>query len=124
MDNQQIIELFQSRGMIDQSLGQDLLNEVDHSGKEIAEAFASTRITNEECTPSGLHWAYDSYALAASTAHALAGRIDFVLGAAVAVALVVGAWLGRRLARGTDVRALQAATASVLLATGAWFLFA
>ncbi|MGV3725822.1 sulfite exporter TauE/SafE family protein [Hydrogenophaga sp.] len=62
-------------------------------------------------------------ALAASTAHALAGRIDFVLGAAVAVALVVGAWLGRRLARGSNVRALQAATASVLLATGAWFLF-
>ena len=51
------------------------------------------------------------------------GRIDFVLGAAVAVALVVGAWLGRRLARGSNVRALQAATASVLLATGAWFLF-
>lgn len=32
---------------------------------------ASTRITNEECTPSGLHWAYDSYALAASTARAV-----------------------------------------------------
>ncbi len=32
---------------------------------------ASTRITNEECTPSGLHWAYDTYALAAGTARAV-----------------------------------------------------
>ncbi len=44
MDNKQIIELFQSRGLIDQSLGQDLLNEVDHSGKEIAEILADFEI--------------------------------------------------------------------------------
>jgi type IV pilus assembly protein PilB len=44
MDNKQIIELFQSRGLIDQSLGQDLLTEVDHSGKEIAEILADFQI--------------------------------------------------------------------------------
>ncbi len=44
MDNKQIIELFQSRGMIDQNLGQDLLTEVDHSGKEIAEILADFQI--------------------------------------------------------------------------------
>jgi type IV pilus assembly protein PilB len=44
MDNKQIIELFQSRGLIDQSLGQDLLAEVDHSGKEIAEILADFQI--------------------------------------------------------------------------------
>lgn len=32
---------------------------------------ASTRITNEECTPSALHWAYDTFALAAGTARAV-----------------------------------------------------
>lgn len=32
---------------------------------------ASTRITNEECTPSALHWAYDTYALAVGTAKAV-----------------------------------------------------
>jgi len=37
MDNQQLIELFQARGLIDQSLAQDIIAEVGHSGKEIAE---------------------------------------------------------------------------------------
>ncbi len=32
---------------------------------------ASTRITNEECSPTVFHWAYDTYALAAATARAV-----------------------------------------------------
>jgi type IV pilus assembly protein PilB len=44
MDNQQIIELFQSRGLIDQTLAQDVLAEVGHSGKEIAEILADFQI--------------------------------------------------------------------------------
>jgi type IV pilus assembly protein PilB len=46
MDNIQIIELFQSRGLIDQSLAQDILAEVSHSGKEIAEILADFQIIN------------------------------------------------------------------------------
>ena len=38
--------ILESRGLIDRSLAQDILAEVNQSGKEIAEAFASTRITN------------------------------------------------------------------------------
>lgn len=63
-------------------------------------------------------------ALAASGAHALAGRLDLRLGAAIAIALLAGAWAGRRLARGARPRPLLAATAAVLLLTGAWFLLA
>lgn len=61
-------------------------------------------------------------AVASSTTHALAGRLDFLLGAGVAVALVLGAWAGRRLAAGRDVRVLQSLTAGVLLLTGVWFV--
>lgn len=32
---------------------------------------ASTRITNEECAPTALHWTYDTYALATGTARAM-----------------------------------------------------
>ena len=32
---------------------------------------ATTRITNEECTPTALHWTYDTYALATGTAKAM-----------------------------------------------------
>ena len=46
MDNQQIIELFQSRGLIDHSLAQDILSEVEHSGKEIAEILADFQVIN------------------------------------------------------------------------------
>jgi len=63
-------------------------------------------------------------AIAASATHALAGRLDWRLGATIAVALLLGAWAGRRLARRANPRPLQAATAAVLLATGAWFLIA
>ena len=44
MDNQQIIDLFQSRGLIDHSLAQDILAEVGHSGKEIAEILADFQV--------------------------------------------------------------------------------
>ncbi|MES2923083.1 MAG: GspE/PulE family protein [Verrucomicrobiota bacterium] len=44
MDNQQILELFQSRGLIDAALGQDILAEIDHSGKEIAEILADYQV--------------------------------------------------------------------------------
>jgi type IV pilus assembly protein PilB len=44
MDNQQIIELFQSRGLIDHALSQDILAEVGQSGKEIAEILADFQV--------------------------------------------------------------------------------
>jgi type IV pilus assembly protein PilB len=44
MDNYQIIELFQSRGLIDPSLAQDILAEVSTSGKEIAEILADFQV--------------------------------------------------------------------------------
>jgi type IV pilus assembly protein PilB len=44
MDNQQIIELFQSRGLIDSALAQDILAEIGHSGKEIAEILADFQV--------------------------------------------------------------------------------
>lgn len=37
----------------------------------IAVAPGTTRITNEDCQPTGLHWAYDTYALARGTASTL-----------------------------------------------------
>jgi len=46
MDNNQLIELFQSRGFIDRSLAQDILAEVDNSGKEVAEILADFQIIN------------------------------------------------------------------------------
>jgi len=45
MDNNQIIELLESRGLIDKSLAQDILAEVSQSGKEIAEILADFQIT-------------------------------------------------------------------------------
>jgi type IV pilus assembly protein PilB len=44
MDNQQILELFQSRGLIDRALSQDILAEVSHSGKSIAEVLADFQV--------------------------------------------------------------------------------
>ncbi|WP_193211550.1 GspE/PulE family protein [Luteolibacter marinus] len=44
MDSNQIVELFISRGLIDRSLGQDILSEVDHSGKEAAEILADFQV--------------------------------------------------------------------------------
>jgi type IV pilus assembly protein PilB len=44
MDNNQIIELLESRGLIDRSLAQDILAEINQSGKEIAEILADFQI--------------------------------------------------------------------------------
>ena len=44
MDNNQILELLKSRGLIDQSLSQDILAEISHSGKEMAELLADYQI--------------------------------------------------------------------------------
>ena len=44
MDNNQVIELFINRGMIDRSLAEDVLSEVENSGKEIAEVLADFEI--------------------------------------------------------------------------------
>ncbi len=57
-------------------------------------------------------------ALAATGTHALAGRLDWTLGAAVGAALLLGAWAGRRLARRVDARRLRRLTALALIATG------
>ncbi|BCU75719.1 ATPase, T2SS/T4P/T4SS family [Luteolibacter sp. LG18] len=46
MDNSQLIELFQSRGLIDRSLAQDILAEIDTSGKEPAEILADYQVIN------------------------------------------------------------------------------
>jgi len=44
MDNNQIIELLESRGLIDRSLAQDILAEINQSGKEIAEILADFQV--------------------------------------------------------------------------------
>jgi len=47
MDNQQIIDLFISRGMIDRSLGEEVLNETEISGKEAAEVLADFQVIQD-----------------------------------------------------------------------------
>jgi len=44
MDNNQILDLLKSRGLIDQALAQDILAEISHSGKEMAELLADYQI--------------------------------------------------------------------------------
>jgi type IV pilus assembly protein PilB len=44
MENQQIIELFQSRSLIDEALSQDILAEISQSGKTIAEVLADFEV--------------------------------------------------------------------------------
>jgi type IV pilus assembly protein PilB len=46
MDSNQLVELFISRGLIDRSLGQDILAEVENSGKEAAEILADFQVIN------------------------------------------------------------------------------
>jgi type IV pilus assembly protein PilB len=46
MDNHLVIDLFTSRGMIDGPLGQDMLNEVEQSGKDITEILADYQVVN------------------------------------------------------------------------------
>lgn len=62
-------------------------------------------------------------ALAATATHASAGRIDWGLGAAVTLALLVGAAGGRRLAQRLPLQPLQVAAATLLVGTGSCFLF-
>lgn len=44
MDNQQVLDLFINRGMIDRVLATDILAEIDHSGKEIGEILADYQV--------------------------------------------------------------------------------
>ena len=44
MDNRQLLELFQSRGMIDASLAEEILDEVDNSGKSVPELLADFQV--------------------------------------------------------------------------------
>lgn len=44
MDSNQLVDLFISRGMIDASLGQEIINEVDNSGKEVSEVLADFEV--------------------------------------------------------------------------------
>ena len=44
MDNQQVLDLFINRGMIDQALANDMLAELEQSGKEIAEILADYEV--------------------------------------------------------------------------------
>jgi len=46
MDNQQVLDLFINRGMIDRVLATDILAEIDHSGKEIGEILADYQVIN------------------------------------------------------------------------------
>ena len=48
MDNSQLIDIFTNRGMIDQYLAEDIIQEVDSSGKEIAEIFADYDIIQQK----------------------------------------------------------------------------
>jgi len=48
MDTQNVIDLFISRGMIDEALGQDMLAEVDHSGKEIGEILSDFQVVGHK----------------------------------------------------------------------------
>ena len=47
MDNNQLVELFISRGLIDRSLGQEILNESSNSGKDAAEVLADFQVIQE-----------------------------------------------------------------------------
>lgn len=44
MDNRQLLDLFQSRGMIDASLAQEIIDEIDNSGKTVPELLADFEV--------------------------------------------------------------------------------
>jgi len=48
MDNRQLLELFQSRGMIDAALAEEILAEVDNSGKSIPELLADFEVVQSK----------------------------------------------------------------------------
>ena len=43
MDNRNVIDIFVNRGMVDASLGEDMLHEIDASGKDIGEILTDER---------------------------------------------------------------------------------
>jgi uncharacterized protein len=61
-------------------------------------------------------------AIAASMAHLSAGRFNWTTSTIVAGLLIVGAVMGRQIARRVPLHFLQTATATLLIATGLWFL--
>ncbi|WP_298236400.1 sulfite exporter TauE/SafE family protein [uncultured Azohydromonas sp.] len=60
-------------------------------------------------------------ALAASAAHWASGRLDLGLSTLVGMALLAGAWAGRRAVPLIDVLVLRRCTALALIATGLWY---
>jgi type IV pilus assembly protein PilB len=48
MDSNHVIELFISRGMIDSSLGEDILREIESSGKDVGEILADFQVVNSK----------------------------------------------------------------------------
>ena len=44
MDSRNVIDIFVSRGMIDHSLGEDMLHEIDASGKDIGEILTDFQV--------------------------------------------------------------------------------
>ncbi|MEN8693663.1 MAG: GspE/PulE family protein [Akkermansiaceae bacterium] len=53
MDNQQVLDLFVSRGMVDNALAQDIVSEIANSGKEVGEILADYQIisTSDDIWP-------------------------------------------------------------------------
>ena len=52
MDNNQVIELFQGRGMLESGLKEELKNQLESSGKEIGELLADYQICLLYTSPS------------------------------------------------------------------------
>src|SRR5262252_3868909 len=46
----------------------------DHGKITLAVGPATTRLTNEDCSPTGFHWAFDTYSQAVGTARAIVGQ--------------------------------------------------
>ncbi|MDC0289329.1 pilus assembly protein PilB, partial [Akkermansiaceae bacterium] len=44
MDNQQVLDLFIGRGMVDTALAQDIIAEIENSGKEVGEILADYQV--------------------------------------------------------------------------------
>ena len=44
MDNQQVLDLFVGHGMVDTALAQDILSEIESSGKEVGEILADYQV--------------------------------------------------------------------------------
>jgi uncharacterized membrane protein YfcA len=60
-------------------------------------------------------------AIAASTGHALRSDLPFKLGIAIGVALLIGAWFGRRAACRMSPAVLRAGTSIGLIVVGIWY---